>query len=130
MLIVGAVMQKFGRKEGGGRRRAAREEAPLTAVLTTLTHSHSALLVDVSCTGARLHADDLPSKGEEIILTVEKLRAFGIVVWSRRGECGVRFDMPLEPLEIDDLRQRVRERAGLPREVRDALEDWNVGLAR
>ena len=123
-------MQKFGKRKGGGRRRAAREEAPLTAVFTTVTHSHSALLLDVSYTGARLGGDYLPSKGEEVMLTVEKVRAFGTVVWSRRGECGVRFDLPLEPLDIHDLRQKVRERGGLPREVRDALEDWTVGLAR
>jgi hypothetical protein len=123
-------MHKFGKKQGGGRRCAAREEAPLTAVFTTITYSHSALLVDVSCTGARLRGDYLPSKGEEIMLSVENLRAFGIVVWSRRGECGVRFELPLEPLDIHDLRQKVRERAGLPRELRDALEDWSAGLAR
>ena len=123
-------MRKFGKKEGGGRRSAAREDAPLTAVLTTVTYSQSVFVVDVSCTGARLRGDYLPSKGEEIMLSIEKVRAFGFVVWSRRGECGVRFDLQLEPLDIHDLRQRVRERAGLPRELRDALEDWNEGLAR
>jgi PilZ domain len=120
------AMQKFGKKEGGGRRRAAREEAPLTAVITTLTCSHSALVVDVSCTGARLRGDELPSKGQEMILSVEKLRTFGIVVWSRRGECGVRFDPPLEPLDIHDFATGF---ASVPACLASSGMRWRTGMS-
>jgi hypothetical protein len=123
-------MQKFGKRNGGGRRCAAREAAPMTAVFTTVTYSRSAVLVDMSCTGARLRSDFLPSKGEELMLSVEQLRIFGMTVWSERGECGVRFDLALAPLDVHDIRRRAREGAGLTPELKGALDDWTVGLAR
>jgi hypothetical protein len=94
-------MSSFGRCEGGGRRATARESAPLIAVFTTRTRSRAAILVDISPAGARLRGDFLPSEGEEIILTVERLHTFATVTWSLGDECGMTFDPPVPAEHID-----------------------------
>ena len=82
-------MMRFGKCQGGGRRSAARTEGPLIAVFTTLRESHSAVLADVSSTGARLRGPQLPPMGEELLLSIGVVRAFGSVIWSESEECGV-----------------------------------------
>jgi hypothetical protein len=123
-------MNAFGRCKGGGRRSARREETPLIAVFTTITHSHRALVVDVSATGVRLRGDDLPRSGEALEVCIESVRAFGIVMWSHRGECGINFDDPLSPGDVALLRHRVATMAGLSPQVKAALDDWMAGFAR
>ena len=123
-------MTEFGKCKGGGRRLAARETATLITIYTTVTHSHAAFLVDVSQTGARLRGDILPEKSDEIMLSIDAVRAFGTVIWSRRGECGVAFDSPLEAEDVELLRERVAKAAGFAPEVKAAMDDWTMGLAR
>ena len=120
----------FGKCGGGGRRSAAREIAPVIAVFTTVTRSHGAELVDLSSTGARLRGDDLPLKGEELMVTVGRVRGFGRVVWSRYGQCGVAFDSDLDETEVEEVRARAAENRGFTIDTKAALDDWNVGLAR
>ena len=123
-------MSTFGKRNGGGRRRATREQRPLVAMFTTRTRSHSALLVDLSATGARLRGSDLPGRDEDLILHVEGLAAYGIVKWSRLGFCGIAFDDPLSPGEIKTLERAVNLARGLPPELKAAMDDWSLGLAR
>jgi hypothetical protein len=100
------------------------------AVISTLTRTHSATLVDVSQTGVRLSGDDLPEEGEELFLGIEQIRTFGCVAWKRDGECGLAFDEPLPAAELQELRRKAGNGRGLSLEMRTALEDWNLGLAR
>ena len=123
-------MSSFGKCAGGGRRSAARESAPLTAIFTTRRRSGAAVAVDVSRTGIRLTGTSLPDVDEELLLAVEGLKAFGTVMW-RMGEfCGVEFDVPLSADVLAELRGRVSEAAGLPPELKAALDDWVQGFAR
>ena len=117
----------FGKSSGGGRRAAPREAAPLLAVYTTVTSSHSALLVDVSSTGARLRTPDLPEEGDELLVTVDKVKIFGSVAWARDGEFAVAFDEPLGGEALHLLRQNVRASFGLPPDVKAAVDDWVLG---
>jgi hypothetical protein len=125
-------MRAFGKSNGGGRRGAARRIAPLPAVFVTIARRAKAAVIDISCTGARLSGRDLPPQGEEMELKVEEVRVFGIVAWSGNDECGVAFDAPLMPFEVD----RLRRKAGIPTlatlsvEDRLALESWLVGASR
>ena len=125
-------MRAFGKSNGGGRRGAARRLAPLPAVFMTIGRSAKAGVIDISCTGIRLRGRDLPPRGEEMELKVEEVRVFGIVAWVEDNECGVAFDAPLMPFEVD----RLRRKAGVPRlaalsmEDRLALESWLVGASR
>lgn len=123
-------MSSFGRKDGGGRRSAARARGPLTAVFTTVTRSHAATLVDVSADGARLCGDDLPAVGELAELRIGGVHAFGVIRWVRGRECGLLFDIPLDAEEVEWLSSQVSCAAGLPPEIRAAYDDWTVGFAR
>ena len=123
-------MNNFGKQQGGGRRSAARSTAPLMAMLTTLSGSRSAVLSDVSSTGARFRASDLPEMGEELQMRIDRVQAFGTVVWSEHGECGVVFDAPLHPSEEGALRQTLSAARGLPPDMRAAFDNWVVGCGR
>lgn len=125
-------MGAFGKSNGGGRRCAARSAMPLPAVFMTVTRTERATLSDVSCTGAGLLGQNLPPKGEVLELVVEQIRVFGSVAWSTDDECGIAFDAPLMPFEVE----RLRRAAGIPRlaslsvDDRLALEEWLLGVAR
>jgi len=123
-------MNSFGKQQGGGRRSAARSAAPTMAVLTTLSGSRSAVLSNVSSTGARFRASDLPQMGEELQIRIDRVQAFGTVVWSEHGECGVVFDAPLHPSEEESLWQTLAAARGLPPDVRAAFDNWVVGCGR
>jgi hypothetical protein len=98
----------------------------------TIARTDTAAVIDISCTGVRLRGRDLPPRGEEMELKVEEVRVFGIVAWAEDDECGVAFEAPLMPFEVD----RLRRKAGVPRlatlsvEDRLALETWLIGDAR
>jgi hypothetical protein len=123
-------MSTFGKCEGGGRRCAARAAAPLIAVITTLQRTYSVLIVDVSATGVRLRAEHLPDVGSEMFFSVEKVRAFGTVMWSLSGECGVAFDCALAPKDERLLQEKVALARGLPPDLKFALDNWAVGCGR
>ena len=120
-------MNAFGRCLGGGRRAAPREAASLLAVYTTVTRSHTALLVDVSSSGARLRTPNLPSEGDELFVTIGKVKAFGTVAWASSGQFAMAFDDPLGADELEMLHQNVRACFGFTPEVKAAIDDWVLG---
>ena len=123
-------MVAFGKCKGGGRRSAPRASATLIAIVTTLTASHSAVLLDVSATGLRLEGPDLPRIGEDLFVTIENVVAFGTVVWANANVRGIAFDEPLKPGDEQKLRQRVSQGRGLPPNIKAAFDDWVLGVAR
>ena len=125
-------MTEFGKCRGGGRRSAERVEIPLPALLTTVARTHRAALLDVSCTGVRVQGSDLPHEGEDLQIKIESVRAFGTVMWVEGQQCGLAFDSPLMPFEVDSLRRQANlpRLAGLAVEDRLAAEDWLVGRTR
>ena len=123
-------MTMFGKRAGGGRRSAPREETPLVAVFSSITQSGRATVVDLSATGVRLRGENLPKVQEVVELIIDGVRAFGAVMWSEYGECGIEFDPPLSPREMHSLRHTVARMAGLPPELRSAFDDWMIGIAR
>jgi hypothetical protein len=123
-------MSAFGKSEGGGRRSMARSAAPLTVVLATLTSSRSATLANVSSTGARVRAHNLPKMGEDVVVNIDRVQAFGTVAWSESGECGIAFDHPLDPADESYLCEMVAASRGLPPDMRAAFENWIVGAGR
>lgn len=100
------------------------------AVLTTLVGSRSAVLVNVSSTGARVRGADLPVMGVDLVLNIDRVQAFGTVIWSDSGECGIGFDPPLDPSDEEYLRNLVAGAQGLPPDIRAAFENWVVGAGR
>lgn len=102
----------------------------MVAVFTTVSHSHGAVLVDLSSTGARMRSDELPRLGEELMVTIETIRAFGTVAWIDGDQFGVAFDVPVSTGELMQLKRRLTRTAGLAPELNAAMEDWNTGMAR
>ena len=88
------------------------------------------MLVDISATGARLRTAELPQFGEEMMVSVETIRAFGCVAWVRGDQFGIAFDEALPPAAVLQLRTRLSRSAGLPLEMSAAMDDWATGLAR
>ena len=120
----------FGKRSGGGRRTAQREAAPAVAVFTTVTESHGAVMVDLSTTGARFRSPQHPELDEELIITVESVRAFGRVAWIDGNQFGVQVDDPIGPLDVMKIRGKLMKTAGLAPEMSAAMDDWQTGLAR
>ena len=123
-------MSTFGKSKGGGRRAAARTEAPLIAIVTKLRDSRSEIVRDISTTGAKVSGPGLPDVGAEVFLTLEGVIAFGKIVRSIGTERGIAFDEPLSLAEERRLRHKVIQAHGLPPEIRAAFDDWTVGVAR
>jgi hypothetical protein len=125
-------MRMFGKCKGGGRRRAAREVLPMAALVNTLEKTWITVLLDVSATGARLRGFDLPAAGEEIVVKMDCVRAFGIVAWCEHEECGVHFDPPLPVFEVDRLRRdvKVATLTSNATEEQVAIEAWATGRTR
>ena len=123
-------MCEFGKKTGGGRRDFGRESTHLLAILTTVTKSWSAALVDISATGARLRSDEARTMGGELFLSVGRVKAFGTIRWRHDDECGVQFDEPLLQEDVIAIRRAARDCMGLDAATRAAMDDWVLGIAR
>lgn len=125
-------MSTFGKSRGGGRRVAQRDALPLPAVVTTPTQCQTAELVDVSSTGVRLRAAQVPPEGEYIQVIIECVRAFGTVMWVAGNECGVEFDSPMLSVEAERLRRNANtamfSELALPERL--AMEEWASGVSR
>ena len=94
----------------------------------SVTKTGSIVLLDLSCTGAKFRGKQLPQDGEDIILKVEGLQAFGTVAWCNGAQCGIRFDLRLDPQEVEAIRKKVPR--GMSPELRAAQDDWTLGVAR
>ena len=123
-------MRAFGKCNGGGWRKATRQKAPLMAVLTKLTHSDSAIVIDISRTGLRLRGEMALTLGSEYLIAVESVRTFGTVRWIDGASFGIAFDEPLSIQDIQWLRHRAAKGGGLSPELLAAMDDWTLGLAR
>lgn len=123
-------MSTFGKCEGGGRRSAARTPAPLIGLATTLNETRTAVVVDVSATGAQLRGTNLPLKHASLFINIEGVVTFGTVQWENGDDRGIVFDRPLAPTDEQFLHQKVRESRGLPPQFKAGLDEWSAGVAR
>lgn len=123
-------MTVFGKRIGGGRRVDGRFSAPLVAQLSTLAKTFRTVLVDLSATGARLQGSDLPRHDDDLYFSAGDVKAVATVKWRRDMECGIQFCEPLPQEQVIALRTHVAEGANLPPEMRAALQDWVMGIAR
>lgn len=97
-------MGTFGTSQARGRRSVPRAEAPLIAVLATGAAHHSAELIDLSRTGARLKGATFPEEGADFTFHAGKVRATGEVIWVEGNQCGVAFDTPIAAAEVNRIR--------------------------
>ncbi|HET9810915.1 MAG TPA: PilZ domain-containing protein [Sphingomicrobium sp.] len=122
----------FGKKGGGGRRLAKRVNAPLPALLITMSDRHPAILFNISQTGARLRAQQAPAKGTELFLQVGPLDVYAEVVWQRGEECGLVFQREIRAWDIELLHCEASKggKARLTAAEKGGADDWVTGVAR
>ena len=122
----------FGKSVGGGRRIAPRLPIEVPASLGAIGHSGVVVLADISTMGAKLRGRELPRAGHDVWMRVGPVDVLARVLWSAGDQCGVAFDVPLRPRQLQDLRS-ARERAQflkLSPEQKLIADDWLNGLAR
>lgn len=124
----------FGKRidKPGGLRRAPREEVMIRAAIMTMTDTVGVDLLDVSTAGAKLRGRDLPAPGQEVLVLLGRLEAFGSVVWRDEDQCGVHFDVALseQALSIIENERGPASLVGLNADETLAAGDWLNGLAR
>ena len=75
--------------------------------VTAAGRRETALIVDVSRTGARLSGIEGLQRGDKIDLDVLSNRVESVVLWSRSGFAGVPFRPAINDHMVDVLRKRV-----------------------
>lgn len=116
----------------GGLRRAVRDEVMIRAAIMTMTDTMRVDLLGLSTTGAKLRGDDLPAPGQEVLVLLGRLEAFGSVVWRDEDQCGVHFDVALSE-QARSIIESERGRSSMVWLNGDealAAGDWLNGLAR
>jgi hypothetical protein len=121
-----------------GRREAPRARLHAIATLETTTGAVSAILRNLSCTGAMLEGSRLPRMNRTAILKSGDVEVMGLVVWEEEGRCGFHF---FDPLSLDVVVGESRRRpsaaadiapkfevAGLTDSI--SLDDWLRTKAR
>ena len=116
----------------GGSRRAVREGVMLPAAMMTTTDSVTVDLLDLSKTGAKLRGRSLPAPGQEVLVMLGWLEAFGSVIWRDEDECGIHFDVSLSDRAVSVVQgeRGLASLRGVPGEALLAASDWQNGLAR
>jgi hypothetical protein len=115
-----------------GRRAEPRASLLLEGSTEAIRGSSSVVLLDVSCTGARVEGRDLPDVGKDIVLRCGAVDTFGIIAWASSRRRGIHFDEPLSVTEVAALRDQSQAIESSPMtadEIR-AAADWTNGLAR
>ena len=124
----------FGKRidKPGGHRRAVRDDAMIRVAMMTLTETVGVDLLDLSTSGAKLRGRGLPAPGEQVIVLLGRLEAFGSVVWRDEGQCGISFDVPLSEnaQSVVESERGPNSFATISRDGILAASDWHNGLAR
>ena len=71
----------------------------------------------------------LPERGDDLLITLSTVRAFGTVAWVEGDEFAVAFDAPLTAADLTLLRKIVRSGLGFTPQVKAAIDDWVLGIA-
>jgi hypothetical protein len=106
-----------------GRRAAARLRLSIPARLMTLAETRMCVLLDLSCSGARIGLETPLARGAEAFVAFADLEVFGSVVHRGPGLNGIEFDCALTHEEVLATRRYAerheeRERAALLAQVR------------
>lgn len=95
-----------------------------------LTHGTlDCLIDDISCTGARLRFKGALAGGQTAQLVFHELRLFGLIRWAAGGDCGLEFDRPLDPEDMQGMLWITQNRALYDR-LRETghARDWADGI--
>lgn len=87
-----------------GRRDNARAIIGAPGKLILLSRSADCILVDLSCTGARICTAETLHPGVEAFVQMDRLELFGQILWGKRGQFGMVFDQPLAVEQVIQMR--------------------------
>jgi hypothetical protein len=97
----------FGKREAPYcRRQCKRDEVMLAGSALALTRSRSVVVQDISEGGAALAGRDLPPSGDDLLMVVGPFDAMARVVWRTADQCGIRFDEPMQPELLAQMKQQ------------------------
>ena len=115
-----------------GRRRSSRVRIELPAYAQTVSGRKDVRLLNLSTTGAMLEGPSLPAAGLDVVIKCGGTDAFGVVIWLRDGRCGIDFDGPLDPADVESQRLTGISSAssGISPEEEQAARDWVQGRTR
>ena len=115
-----------------GRRRSTRVRIELPAYAQTTCGRKDVRLLNLSTTGAMLEGPSLPAAGLDVVIKCGETDAFGVVVWSRDGRCGIDFDECLDPADVERQHRAGMSSAssGISPEEEQAARDWVQGRTR
>lgn len=86
----------------------------LRGVYAGLRRCSDVAVLELSRGGARLIGREIPEDGDELMLELEGVRAFGTVAWVRGGEFGVAFNEPLRVGQLNKLEHQHLELSSGP----------------
>lgn len=89
------------------RRALPRQLADTDAMVTTFYGRLRCTVLNISSVGAKLRLVDAPRVGAAALIEWGGRHAVGRVIWTSRGECGVRFDAPLPWLQTREAGQGI-----------------------
>jgi hypothetical protein len=102
-----------------GRRGAPRARVQTRATLETTTGVVSAILRNISCSGAMLEGSRLPKANRTAILRSGDVEVMGYVVWEEEDRCGFLF---FDPLSHDTVVREARRQAAIASETMPKFE--------
>jgi hypothetical protein len=83
--------------------------------LSTTSRHRTAILLDISATGARLQIERPPAVGQPLYLSAGPLELFGEVRWITVDECGMAFEEALTATQVSRvLVESMAHRGELP----------------
>src|SRR5687768_4422822 len=116
----------------GRQRTQGRLPVRLVAKLASRMRTHSAILENISKSGAKLALDNAPQVGSEVILQWHGNELFGTVSWTTPTQCGLVFDAIVPPALLEATLS-LDETAHVPDELDAtgaAARDWFDGDGR
>jgi hypothetical protein len=110
------------------QRNLGRAEVAVDAVLQDPRGRFACTISDLSLSGARIETTRSIEPGQDLWLTIEKLRVFCTVQWQRSGAIGVCFEQKLPKVFVLGLLGETVDRDALKEaEAMLAARDWVMG---
>lgn len=112
-----------------GQRSANRLRMGVPASLTFTHDRRPCLLDDISASGAHLRIEGNFAKGSMAQFNFHELHVLATVVWTKPGECGVRFEKPLEPEDMQGMLWITQNREAYDRICSNShAQEWTQGI--
>lgn len=83
------------------KRTQGRLAVRLVAKLASKVRTHSAILENISKSGAKLSVDSPPQVGSEVVLQWHGNELFGTVSWTSTTQCGLEFASTVPPALLE-----------------------------